>query len=81
MSARTLHRQLKEEGATLQELKDEVRRERAMELLYRSAQAGQAGGAAVGFRNEKSFARAFRQWTGSSPSAFREAASTPRNAG
>jgi AraC-like DNA-binding protein len=71
MSARTLHRQLKEEGASLQQLKDEARRERATELLYRTDQPLKQIASAVGFRNEKSFIRAFRQWTGASPSAFR----------
>jgi AraC-like DNA-binding protein len=74
MSARTLHRQLKEEGASLQELKDEVRCERAKELLYRSGKPVKQVAAAVGFRNEKSFIRAFRQWTGASPAEFRLAA-------
>jgi AraC-like DNA-binding protein len=71
LSARTLHRQLKEEGASLQQLKDEVRRERAGELLYRTEQPLKQIALAVGFRNEKSFIRAFRQWTGASPSEFR----------
>jgi len=71
MSARTLHRQLKEEGASLQELKDEVRCERAKDLLYRSTKPVKQVAAAVGFRNEKSFLRAFRQWTGTSPAEFR----------
>jgi AraC-like DNA-binding protein len=74
MSARTLHRQLKEEGASLQELKDAVRCERAKELLYRSGKPVKQVAAAVGFRNEKSFIRAFRQWTGASPAEFRLAA-------
>lgn len=70
ISARTLHRQLREEGASLQELKDEVRFERATELLNRTdKQVKQV--AAAGFRNEKSFTRAFREWTGISPAAFR----------
>jgi AraC-like DNA-binding protein len=30
--------------------------------------------AAVGFRNEKSFLRAFKQWTGLTPAEFRSAA-------
>jgi AraC-like DNA-binding protein len=71
MSARTLHRQLKEEGASLQQLKDEVRCERAKDLLYRTAKPVKQVAAACGFRNEKSFLRAFRQWTGTSPAEFR----------
>ena len=71
MSSRTLHRQLKEEGASLQQLKDEVRCERAKDLLYRSGKPVKQVAAAIGFRNEKSFLRAFRQWTGTTPAAFR----------
>jgi AraC-like DNA-binding protein len=71
VSARTLHRQLKEEGASLQQLKDEVRRDRAADLLYRTDRPLKQIAQAVGFRSEKSFIRAFRQWTGASPSAFR----------
>ncbi|HVE52691.1 MAG TPA: AraC family transcriptional regulator [Ramlibacter sp.] len=74
VSARTLHRQLKEEGASLQQLKDEVRLERAKELLLRTDRPVKQVAAAVGFRNEKSFARAFRQWVGVAPAAFRDAA-------
>ncbi len=74
MSARTLHRQLRDEGASLQQLKDEVRGERARELLLRTARPLKQVAAAVGFRSEKSFIRAFRTWTGQSPAAFREAA-------
>jgi AraC-like DNA-binding protein len=71
MSARTLHRQLKDEGASLQQLKDETRRERACDLLFRTARPIKQVASAVGFRNEKSFIRAFRQWTGTSPAQFR----------
>lgn len=72
VSSRTLHRQLQEEGASLQALKDEVRRERAVELLHRSSRPIKQIAQAVGFHNEKSFSRAFKQWTGNSPEAFRE---------
>lgn len=74
VSARTLHRQLKEEGASLQQLKDEVRLERAKDLLYRTGKPVKQVAAAVGFGNEKSFGRAFRQWAGVSPAAFRKGA-------
>jgi AraC-like DNA-binding protein len=73
LSARTLHRQLKEEGASLQQLKDEVRSERAKDLLYRSGKPVKQVAAAAGFRNEKSFIRAFKAWTGKSPVEFRQA--------
>jgi AraC-like DNA-binding protein len=74
MSARTLHRQLKEEGASLQALKDDVRFERAKELLNRSDKPVKQVAAASGFQNEKSFIRAFREWTGLSPGEFRRRA-------
>ncbi|MDB5753295.1 MAG: AraC family transcriptional regulator [Ramlibacter sp.] len=73
VSARTLHRQLGEEGASLQALKDEVRLERAKGLLLRTAKPVKQVAAAVGFRHEKSFSRAFRLWAGVSPSQFRKA--------
>jgi AraC-like DNA-binding protein len=71
LSARSLHRQLKDEGCTLQSLKDEVRRERAQALLLRSQLVLKQVARLAGFRNEKSFSRAFLQWTGQSPGAFR----------
>ncbi len=71
MSSRTLHRQLQEEGASLQALKDEVRQERAMHLLRRTARPIKQVAQAVGFRSEKSFTRAFRDWTDESPSSYR----------
>jgi len=74
ISARTLHRQLKEEGASLQQLKDEVRCERAKDLLFRGGKPIKQIAAAVGFRSEKSFIRAFRGWTGATPSQFAQPA-------
>lgn len=71
VSPRTLHRQLQEQGASLQQLKDEARRELAVDLLRRTARPVKQVALAAGFRNEKSFSRAFRQWTGESPTAFR----------
>ena len=73
VSARTLHRQLKEEGATLQGIKDEVRQARAVDLLNRSDRPIKQIAEAAGFQNEKSFIRAFKGWTGVSPGEFRRA--------
>jgi AraC-like DNA-binding protein len=74
MSARTLHRQLKDEGASLQALKDEVRQGHARELLLRTQRPIKQVAQAAGFYNEKSFIRAFRSWTGQSPAEFRTSA-------
>ena len=71
MSARTLHRQLKEEGATLQALKDEVRQARAVDLLLRTTRPIKQVAQAAGFQNDKSFIRAFKGWTGQPPAEFR----------
>jgi AraC-like DNA-binding protein len=73
IAPRTLHRHLKDEGASLQVLKDEVRRELAIEHLERSARSIKQIAHAVGFGSEKSFMRAFRHWTGQSPGEYRRA--------
>ncbi len=70
-SARSLHRQLKDEGASLQTLKDAVRREQAENLLLRTHRPLKQVAQAVGFQNEKSFIRAFKGWTGQTPADFR----------
>ena len=71
ISPRTLHRQLQAEGASLQALKDEARRARAIELLERSREPIKRIAQACGFASEKSFARAFGAWTGMAPGAWR----------
>lgn len=74
LSPRTLHRQLKDEGATLQGLKDEVRQHSATELLLRTTRPIKQVAQAAGFQNEKSFIRAFKGWTGRTPAEFRRQA-------
>jgi len=74
VSPRTLHRQLKEKGTSLQTLKNEVRQSRARDLLLRTVRPIKQVAEAVGFQNEKSFIRAFRSWVGQSPAEFRQAA-------
>jgi AraC-like DNA-binding protein len=74
LSTRSLHRHLREEGATLQRLKDEARRARAEELLLRTDRPVKQVARAVGFSDEKAFSRAFRSWTGESPRGFRRRA-------
>jgi AraC-like DNA-binding protein len=71
VSTRTLHRQLQQEGASLQGLKDEVRRARAIQLLCRTQLPVKQVALEVGFASEKSFARAFKAWTDRTPTAAR----------
>jgi len=72
LSSRTLHRQLREEGVSLQSLKDQVRQETAIEQLRRTHKSIKQIAVSAGFQNEKSFSRAFRGWTGLTPTAFRK---------
>lgn len=77
VSVRTLHRQIREEGASLQALKDEARRDLAVELLHRSDRSVKQVAWAVGFRSEKSFSRVFGRWTGKAPAEYRREARGP----
>jgi len=72
VSTRTMYRQLRDEGTSLQRIKDEVRRERAMELLGRVDKPIKQIALTIGFSSEKSFARAFRDWTGETPDTYRK---------
>ena len=79
VSLRTLHRHLRQQGASVQSLKDEVRCARAQDALRRSRHPVKQIAHQLGFRSEKSFARAFRQWTGATPSDWRSGAATTRS--
>lgn len=69
---RTLHRRLREAGTTYRELLDELRLERARQLLREGALSVQEVAARAGFGEGPSFSRWFRQQTGVTPSEFRE---------
>jgi AraC-like DNA-binding protein len=77
VSLRTLHRHLQLEGASVQSLKDEVRCQRAQELLRRTRQPVKQIAHQLGYGSDKSFARAFRQWTGTTPSDWRAGPAAP----
>ena len=76
LSPRSLHRQLASEGTALQAIKDEQRKARAVELLQRSQRPIKQIAREVGFGNDKSFARAFRAWTGQTPEECRSRVET-----
>ena len=74
VSLRTLHRQLRDSGGSLQELKNEVRCDLAIARLERTSRSIKQIAHDVGFQSEKSFMRAFKQWTARSPAEFRRTA-------
>ena len=78
VSVRTLQRQLHEAGTSVQDLKDQVRRDLATEHLLRTRWPVKRIAAHVGFDNEKSFIRAFKAWIGQTPAAFRRGAGAQR---
>ena len=71
MSVRTLQRRLEDVGLTFQELVNEVRLEKAVRLLLRPGASVAAVASALGYSDPAHFTRAFRSWTGETPSAFR----------
>jgi AraC-like DNA-binding protein len=70
MSRQTLYRRLKDEGVTFAQVHDELRRRMAMDYL--SARKVSVGETAylLGFSEASAFVRAFRRWTGASPTAW-----------
>lgn len=72
-SVRTLCRRLSAEGTAFQAIKDDVRRDIAIQRLTRSDDPIAAIAFDVGFDNPTAFHRAFRHWTGSTPTAYRRA--------
>lgn len=73
MTERTLRRQLAAAGSGFRALHDEVRSERAQVLLRGGDLPIAQVGASVGFRDAREFRRAFKRWTGTTPSAMRGA--------
>jgi len=70
MSAQTLRRRLKVEGTSYPMIKDEIRRDLAIDYLLMSNRNINDISNALGFSEPRSFTRAFKQWTGVSPSKY-----------
>jgi len=66
-SARSLQRKLAEEGTSFARTVDEVRYDRAMELLGDRRVTVEEAGFLLGFADARGFRRAFERWTGRSP--------------
>lgn len=71
MSGRTLRRRLTDHGLTFEALLEQVRRSRTMGLLGNPGLSIERITQEVGYSDVRSFRRAFKRWTGLSPSAFR----------
>ena len=70
MSGRTLRRKLAEDGTTYQQELDRVREKLTREYFARGGESVTEIALALGFADSSAFAKAFRRWTGMSPSEF-----------
>lgn len=68
-SSRTVHRRLKLEGVTFAQLLDALRHRMALHYLGDRKTSVNQTAYLVGFSDPASFSRAFKRWTGKSPSA------------
>ncbi len=72
MSERTLRRRLEREQTTFRRIREQVRLERALQLLQTTTQTIKEIANDVGYSEVNAFRRAFKSWCGESPSAFRD---------
>lgn len=74
VSTRTLKRTLAAHGTSFQVLLDELRRDRAVELLERPDGSVEKVAEALGYADTANFRRAFKRWMGVSPGTWRSGA-------
>jgi len=72
LSSATLRRRLDSEGHSYRSITNELRKDLAIQLLVDGTQSTAEIAASLGFTEYSSFYRAFRKWTGSSPSHYRK---------
>ena len=71
LTPQTLRRRLRDEGRGFRQLKDETRRDAAIELLLSTTLPLPEIAARLGFSEASTFHRAFKQWTGVAPGEYR----------
>ena len=69
LSRQTLYRQLKSEGVTFERVLDELRHKLALHFLAGRKVSVNETAYLVGFSDPTAFSRAFKRWTGTSPSS------------
>ncbi|CUH67484.1 Virulence-regulating protein VirS [Thalassovita gelatinovora] len=72
MSRQTLYRRLKDEAVTFAEVHDGLRHRMALDYLTTRKVSVSETAYLLGFSEASSFVRAFRRWTGKSPTAYRD---------
>lgn len=72
MTSRTLRRQLQTFGTSFQDMLAEIRKKRALELLQSTDKPVDEIAYELGYSDPSNFGRAFRKWTGKSPSCIRK---------
>jgi AraC-like DNA-binding protein len=72
MSPRTLKRKLAEHDTTFTQIRNDLRRQRALLLLENRQLTISEIAAKLGYSELPNFTRAFRKWTGHTPFAYRE---------
>ncbi len=70
-SRQTLYRRLKAEGVTFEQVLDELRRKLALRYMREEGLGVKQAAYRLGFSDPSAFSRAFKRWTGQSPSALR----------
>lgn len=70
ISRQTLRRRLQEEDTSVSAIRDEVLRTAAVDSVSRGGETIAALANRLGFSEPSAFTRAFRRWTGASPTAF-----------
>jgi AraC-like DNA-binding protein len=71
LSSSTLRRRLRREGASFRVIKNEIRRNLAVEALLKSGKSVEDIAADLGFTEPSAFYRTFRQWMSETPAKFR----------
>jgi AraC-like DNA-binding protein len=71
VSARSLRRQLQQQGISFRGLLDELRTQLALKYLRSTDLANEEIAHALGFSDAANFRRAFQRWTNKAPSAIR----------
>lgn len=72
MTSSTLRRRLEDEGQSFQAIKDQLRRDMAIDRLSHTAKSVADISTELGFSEASAFQRAFKKWTGASPGEYRQ---------